>query len=521
MPNWTYSQLKIKGDNKELQRFKKFAYSKVSGYGVKKENVLDTNKFIPYPKEFITITKLAEKHNEKMRVEREKKKNKILIALGDDSFGFLPDGFNSGGYEWCCANWGCYDKETEVLTTDGWKFFNDLKGNEKFFTINKNNEIEIHKSKKYIKKKHNGLMYQIKNSRANLLITPEHQIYFRARNTKNYKLMPMKDIKNTSFHLLKSGEWKGKDKKYFEIPNLDIKFRGTFPKIKVKMKDWLEFLGYFLADGSLSKSKCKRGGNQYYIHIAQKDKIGRKIIEKCIKKLPFKYYLYKDSDFIINNVNLYNYLKQFGKCNEKYIPKEIKELNKEKLKILYNALMFCDGTKDIAYYTTSKKLAEDFQEICLKLGLSTNYYIDKRKGRITKLGIKSNYDVCVIGISKRNETLVKKPQKIKYNGYVYCVVVPNHTLFVKRKGKSCWCGNSKWGICRAELIEENDKSIEYHFESAWCPIFPVINKMTLLFPTLTFRYACQEESKAFNFIETYKNGKTIKYVDKTKGKMKI
>ena len=42
--------------------------------------------------------------------------------------------------------------------------------------------------------------------------------------------------------------------------------------------------------------------------------------------------------------------------------------------------------------------------------------------------------------------------------------------------------------------------------------------MTLLFPTLTFEYACQEESEAFDFIETYKNGETIKYVDKQKKK---
>ena len=31
---------------------------------------------------------------------------------------------------------------------------------------------------------------------------------------------------------------------------------------------------------------------------------------------------------------------------------------------------------------------------------------------------------------------------MSYNKKVYCVEVPNHTLYVRRNGKACWCGNS-------------------------------------------------------------------------------
>ena len=41
--------------------------------------------------------------------------------------------------------------------------------------------------------------------------------------------------------------------------------------------------------------------------------------------------------------------------------------------------------------------------------------------------------------------LRKKIKKEKYVGRIYCVTVPNHTLYVRRNGKSYWCGNSHLG----------------------------------------------------------------------------
>jgi hypothetical protein len=35
---------------------------------------------------------------------------------------------------------------------------------------------------------------------------------------------------------------------------------------------------------------------------------------------------------------------------------------------------------------------------------------------------------------------------IDYDGNIYCVTVPNHILFIRRNNKTCWCGNSNWGL---------------------------------------------------------------------------
>jgi hypothetical protein len=94
MPNHVDFDLIIKGDSNSLREFQEFAKEKheEEEYTV----LLSANKFIPYPEEF-------------KRLDDEAKVHRIN---NDYSF---KDGFNSGGYEWCCENWGTkwgiYDAE--------------------------------------------------------------------------------------------------------------------------------------------------------------------------------------------------------------------------------------------------------------------------------------------------------------------------------------------------------------------------------------------------------------------------
>jgi len=119
------------------------------------------------------------------------------------------------------------------------------------------------------------------------------------------------------------------------------------------------------------------------------------------------------------------------------------------LKILLDWLVKGDGhirktNGQINYWTSSKRLADDLQEIILKLGwLGTSMAQQKKvsqiKGRKIKAGIVYN-----IGVQKTKHYRLRKNnfQKVYYKGKVCCVEVPNHTVFVRRNGKVTWCGNS-------------------------------------------------------------------------------
>lgn len=106
MPNWCNCSLRVTGDSDALKAFKEFA--------TEGDSCLSANKFIPYPQEYkdkdaeqdIILKqceeKIANMNTINMTPEMiEAKKLKLMMP-----YHHHRDGFNSGGYEWCIANWG-------------------------------------------------------------------------------------------------------------------------------------------------------------------------------------------------------------------------------------------------------------------------------------------------------------------------------------------------------------------------------------------------------------------------------
>ncbi|MCD6539099.1 MAG: hypothetical protein J7K37_00105 [Candidatus Omnitrophica bacterium] len=229
------------------------------------------------------------------------------------------------------------------------------------------------------------------------------------------------------------------------------------------MDDWLAFLGIYLAEGYAVKEDSKKAkeGNYEVGIICVKPKV-KKEIRKILKKLPFEYRETKDR-FIILDKQLWSYLRKLGDCYTKYIPQEFKKLSPRQLRILLDAFNLGDGMKigkRRLYYTSSKKLQDDIGELILKVGHSPRYYT--RKDREIYIGSRrlhpnKNYPNLIIAenVSQYYTFTSKKYRgkdgkanfkKISYQGYVYSVEVPNHVVFVRRKGTCAWSGNTRVGF---------------------------------------------------------------------------
>ena len=86
MPNWCENDLTVEGPTEVIEEFLKFAAG---------ESPFDFDRFIPYPEEFRRLDEVAEAW------DREH------AGRPDYDWRARPkDGFNSGGYDWCVANWG-------------------------------------------------------------------------------------------------------------------------------------------------------------------------------------------------------------------------------------------------------------------------------------------------------------------------------------------------------------------------------------------------------------------------------
>jgi hypothetical protein len=97
MPNWVYNKLvvTVKTEHKnELEKFIGFACGK--GWSIHATEVapFDFNKFIPYPERFLVIDRALDEW-----VKQNPDKDIWSQAP-------IKDSYNSGGYDWCIANWG-------------------------------------------------------------------------------------------------------------------------------------------------------------------------------------------------------------------------------------------------------------------------------------------------------------------------------------------------------------------------------------------------------------------------------
>ena len=358
----------------------------------------------------------------------------------------------------------CYSNDTEILTENGWKFFKDLT-NEKVASMNGNGELIYVKPTKYINSYYEGLMFSQESKNIDLLVTPNHNMYVGCMGRDDYRMVTkwgFREARNLPKNpkYKRNTKWKGRYKANFILPSLpesdNTSMKSQRKPLNINMNDWLRFFGIWIAEGST----VKEYKGDYKVTISQSNLENKKVIEEWLNQLPF-HYNYIQGEFRIYNKQLWKYLKQFGKAGDKFIPRELLNLPIDQLKLLFEAMMMGDGWRNRCYGTKSKKLADDFQELIFKMEYAStvsNHIIQKPES-------KKEYPFYTIYMSKTQlspmqNKMVDRRKWIPYSGNIYCVEVPNHLLYVRRNGKSCWCGNSTTGIGRYSIKATIEKSEE-------------------------------------------------------------
>ena len=385
----------------------------------------------------------------------------------------------------------CYDDETEILTEDGWKDVAKVKESDKVCTINSaSHEIEYQQPTKTFSYKYKGKMYRLRTKRVDLLVTPNHNLFYSPcdfRKPKPYILKQAQELFGKSKRFKKDGIWRGITPEHFELPAAKLKhgsrfysgFRNKAAKL-LSIKPWLKFFGFWIAEGWTT---CGKKDGDYNVCVCNNNKELLGEMKQCLEMMGFHPYMRK-TVLRVRDFQLYNYLKEFGKSGDKYIPLEIKRLSKEMLEIMLEYYIKGDGhkygrsSKGLSATTISKRLRDDLQEIALKAGMSAYYKIHQKKGTpFSSPGqkgkiYKQSADSWNIYFIRRNEHAVLPSTNKKYghteawvdyDGQVYCVSVPNHVVYIRRNGIPLWCGNSdpamNWRLSeldRVQLLSNSD-----------------------------------------------------------------
>jgi DNA modification methylase len=355
---------------------------------------------------------------------------------------------------------GCYDDKTEIMTKQrGFVRFDELNPDDKVASL-VDGRLEFVAPLRHFKYQYTGEMYRVKGRSIDLLVTPNHNLYCKEYHQESFGLVPVSDVKWKTIHFKSTCDWNGECREWFELPessrSMGGKNRVSFkvdPIKRIKMDDWLEFLGYFISEGSTTKYNRGIGlGFEYVVQIKQNEGFKKDIIRECLHRLPF-HITENYQKFRIHNKQLYDYLSIFGKSKDKFIPSDIKALGTFQLEILVRALILGDGCIDgsrLNYYTVSPRLRDDMCEIMLKIGYSPSIFAKKYTEHsiiINNKNITFKSDNIQYAIRSKKSDNIKLHLDINFNkqsyfGFVYCVEVPSHVIYVRRNGKCAWCGNS-------------------------------------------------------------------------------
>jgi radical SAM protein with 4Fe4S-binding SPASM domain len=356
-------------------------------------------------------------------------------------FDSMQDNLKGNGLSGC-VNRKCFDEETEILTRDGWKAFDEASLEDEVATLDqKTHELEWQQPTDKQAYVYDGEMLEFSSKAYDLKVTPDHSMYVSPHEEYGFQREEAERTadRSAAARFKTDASWDAERRETYEIDTVTADYQcgdALLNVESVEMDDWLEFLGWFISEGS-----CGIYDDVHKITIRQQDGGALDRIYGVCERMGFNPKRYDDTSIQLCSKQLVNELSPLGKAHEKYVPQYVKELPPEQIEIFLNSLWEGDGHKGNGgdkYYTTSKQLADDVQELLLKLGDTGRLYTDKREGPDGNW--KTRHIVSWITHSC-DPHLTGDVDRVDYNGMVYDFTVPNHTLFVRRNGKPVWTGN--------------------------------------------------------------------------------
>jgi thymidylate synthase (FAD) len=368
-----------------------------------------------------------------------------------------------------CAGRSCYSPDTEVLTRDGWVRFDRLQRGVEVGTFDiGTGALEFLVPDEHIVKHHQGRMFHAFGRRVNLLITPDHNLLAKFKKTSDSRLVPAQEAFGKTFSIPKRAVYAGEAVVPIEMPEHHYvqatanqygatgHSARTTPGLVVdvqQMPAFAEFLGWFLAEGSLSGGN----GSGQRVSLYQKDENAGPIFA-CLEQLGWSWGKTIDARSGVANITvgisaLARWLRQFGDGSfHKRVPGFVFHWPVVLRQRVIDAAFAGDGHDygqgRRCYNTRSRQLAEDMQRLLVTTGKSASFGWTMTDGE-------KMYRVYE-GIREFAEVKPRMQEWVEYDGMVYCVSTRNRTVMVRRAGIVMICGNcyDSYGVGR--------NSADYH-----------------------------------------------------------
>lgn len=349
------------------------------------------------------------------------------------------------------GNHECFDSETEVLTSSGWKKHTEIDDNTMFATYNIDDKrIEYQSPSKIHEYQHDGEMVKIKTSLTDILTTTNHRYLF------------MNGGHNQGYGKYKIEEWSKINKNISRMSLLCSSSKGSqdnenYSDDEIAISAWLH------TDGSITRRDG--ANNQYTIYQRESnankiDKLlsrsgvvfSKKVRSRDIKNICGKVLLNKPENSVEFKIlrgrnggtaavanRLIRVDDLIGEKNK--LPNWWYNLSDRQFKILLDVIIDADGSRHKSAPETSLCVYKSYeflsqlQHLCV-IHKHRSSLVEYKKNA-WRLNVTPKEFITIDEFKDSYEI-------VNYNGKVWCATVPNGTLIVRRNGKVHFSGNCRW-----------------------------------------------------------------------------
>lgn len=325
------------------------------------------------------------------------------------------------------ASFECFDKETELLTAEGWKNVTLLSSDDLLaqYTIG-TEEITFAKPTKLHKYLYNGMLHHYKGRSCDLMVTPNHDIIVKHPISKKVKKVKSETgVWGGNYSSPRAGKAAGGDSSLSYLERLliavqaDGTLRGNCPS--AEGRDWRTVDVHIKKDRKIERLKhiltcCG-------IAFTERQKVnGFSVFTFCLPE-----------EINIKDIKNFQWV-DFVNWNEVKCSDFIAEL------------LLWDGSSGRYWYNTNKAAVDVVQAVSTLGNIKADLSINRPAGSEVLLpqgGTTSNTKTCyVVSFDKNPWETYPYRQEVEYSDFVYCVTVPTGCVISRRNGKVVITGNS-------------------------------------------------------------------------------
>lgn len=339
----------------------------------------------------------------------------------------------------------CFSSDTELLTKRGFVNYKEITKDDEALTMNlSSGQMEYQNIESVHIYDNFTELISIKNKKMDILVTPEHEMVY-SHDRKNYHKKMAKDILN--------------------YKRINVPVSGFTESQPVNISDdFLTLLGLIISEGHFYDPKRYGYGIKIYQRLSSS-----KFIEEILNKCEVVYTKHtrtttKSNEPMIEFYIVSSYARTHIRnwITEKRVPDLLMNLSGNQFWAFLKGLIYGDGsvrgktelertslidnirenmmnhTASYYYASSDKILSDQIVQLCAINGVRAYQYFSKGgfKDGAWRINLTYTQDV---GVDPKTQHKL-----VPYSGDVWCVVVPNHTLVVRRNGIVFIAGNTQY-----------------------------------------------------------------------------